>query len=63
MKYCLNAYPQLQAEIKQLVHWKHPEMEFLNGIFTRGINLSLSDWSFCLAFYPHFSFLRDVIHD
>ncbi len=60
-KFCVNEYPQ--EEIKQLVLWKHPEMEFLNGIFTRDINLSLSAWSLCLAFYPHFPFLRDVIHE
>jgi hypothetical protein len=53
-KYCVNEYPQ--AEIKQLVLWKQSEMEFLNGTFTRGINLSILDWSFCLASTLIFSF-------
>jgi hypothetical protein len=37
-------------------------MEFLNGIFTRGFwayTRVFSDSSFCLVFYPHFSFLQN----
>jgi hypothetical protein len=42
-----------------------PEMEFLNGIFSRGscINSSLFRLEFLSGFYPHFSVLQNPIHD
>ncbi len=35
------------------------EMEFLNGIFSRGSGHTV-DSSFCLAFYHHFSILQNA---
>ncbi len=42
------------------------EMEFLNGFFSQGYlayTWVLSNSSFCLVFYPHFSFLQNAIHE
>ncbi len=40
------------------------EMEFLNGIFSRGFYTRIfSNLSFCLVFYPNFSVLQNAINE
>ncbi len=57
-------FPFLQI-FPQLLVTSPLEMEFLNSIFSQGFwaqTRVLSDSSFYLVFYPHFSFLQNAIH-
>jgi hypothetical protein len=49
----------IQASFMKCPCSKCPEMEFLNGIFSRGFWAKNSS----LVIYPHFSILQNAIHD